>query len=482
LYNLEPIGLGTELCESLTSYLARLAAELRISVYSLIELIVRFLSTDNYEQCRKSLQIDERVYLMMNGMDVQAEKWTRWLNELTGRDDLNLLTMLPWKKLLLENGLIRYDLHYCPQCLRDQGVLYIPLLWSLSPVKVCRQHGTILIDRCPNCFKKVPILGPNFAPGYCPCCGKFLGREDSGTDAIRASACDYWVASHFSDLVRNNHKPDNLTVMDLQSRRIFPIFLQDEYCRSRHLRLLANKLYVTSSQMRVWGSGHPIRFDLFLGKAFLYKFSPFRKYNLLADEHQVSRIDVFVQDFKSDRSAFVERVLDAFASSKNKIISFGDRKSPFAILDIDSSQLKQRCEDCYKLIIELFNIYRGLTIAMSKNTLKIALLNPPYFPSLNEISERLGVTKENLQIIAPDLCSAVIDHYYRARKARKPESDQRNVTEAIDCITQMINNGLSVNGSSIHRNLKRPGILRNPAIRAAVCAYLTELGIPTRKI
>ena len=63
----------------------------------------------------------------------------------------------------------------CPHCLRKDTVPYERLLWSFRPLPICRQHGCILISRCPACHKPLRGDRPDVA---CCRCGQDLGAVD----------------------------------------------------------------------------------------------------------------------------------------------------------------------------------------------------------------------------------------------------------------------------------------------------------------
>jgi hypothetical protein len=308
-----------------------------------------------------------------------------------------------------------------------------------------------------------------------------LGGVKPGVEVVQVSDFDLWVTSRFSELLCNNPHPDNLLVADDEDRLIFPIFLSNGKERSLHLKLLANKLYLPKARMQIWGLGQPFPFDLLLKRCFTYNLSPFQKVEL-HDKEEFSRVDLIIRDFTNNRSEFVKQVQDVFISSKNKIVSSGDKKNPFAILDIKPNALKRRCPECYELISELFNIYRGFVIAMSKDTMRNALQNPQYVPSLCEISRQVGLSTDNLKIIDNDLANAIISKRGDYKKMQRRKTVESNIQEAIDCAKQLADKGTSVNGSSLRSHLNQPGVLRNPEILRAVYKYIAEINHATNSI
>jgi hypothetical protein len=200
LFNLEPIGLGTGACESLTSYLVRLA-----SVHSLP--LRRFVSRLLPSQAPGVLpQCDAKFFRVhaatINGPGSYAQRFVDVLGTATGRRDLSLLTLLPWRNLLAPNGtpLIRKWRQWCPECLADwtgtsavDGAWgYWPLVWSIVSSTVCTKHGTGLVDACWKCQRRQPAI-PRVADLLrCDGCGSDLRVR---THASPASLVDLRSAS-----------------------------------------------------------------------------------------------------------------------------------------------------------------------------------------------------------------------------------------------------------------------------------------------
>ncbi len=187
LYHLEPIGIGTPLVESLTSYISRLANAHSVLLRTLVtdEILPNLIRTHLYQQ-------DQPVYdhlttfwkqsAMLNGTCSTASNWVQTMEQLTQRNDLRFLTMLAFANVLSWRGLIRRTQAWCPMCYeewRKTGqVIYQPLIWQLSVVYNCPQHHTPLHLYCPykDCGRPLPPLAPRLQSGYCTHCDRWLGN------------------------------------------------------------------------------------------------------------------------------------------------------------------------------------------------------------------------------------------------------------------------------------------------------------------
>ncbi|MDQ3703930.1 MAG: TniQ family protein [Chloroflexota bacterium] len=243
LYSLEPIGVGTGLVESLTSYVARLAYAHRVTVSGLarVFLVPRHDATDyaghpcqpQQPQRYPTLSTEHAVRAPLknvlknmpsyDGTGTSAERWVRILQALTLRSELHCLTILPWGAALSARGLLRLTRAWCPTCLSEWEArgkwccatqsgrygnltqVYEPLLWRLQVVRVCPTHGRPLRTQCPHpdCGREQSSLHTYTRPGYCSWCYRWLGvseEEEAKGESGRAS-WDEWVLSNVSQLI-----------------------------------------------------------------------------------------------------------------------------------------------------------------------------------------------------------------------------------------------------------------------------------------
>lgn len=185
LYQLEPVGIGTPLVESLTGYIARLAEAHCVLPGVLMEKELTPIVKEFSRRSPESELKPDRAGIFsrtgtLNGIGVMAMDWVRAVETLTLRRDLRFLTMLTWTSVLpLRNLLCRHNRAYCPACYeewRSSGQqIYEPLLWAINGVTICLHHRRRLCLQCLRCRQPFPPLAWNSRPGYCPKCKGWLG-------------------------------------------------------------------------------------------------------------------------------------------------------------------------------------------------------------------------------------------------------------------------------------------------------------------
>lgn len=190
LHALPPIGIGTSEVESLTSYIARLAHSHSMTAQKLTDWVL-----DHFEEevCAKYAWHQRRL----SGASDQSELWASRLAELTGVENLDRLTLSPWRQLIGTPGLAPKTDRWCPCCFeedREEGrESYLRLVWDAAPVTACSRHKVELVSTCPHCERSnVRNRASIVVPGYCTHCGGFLGDADADDAAPEA----LWVARH----------------------------------------------------------------------------------------------------------------------------------------------------------------------------------------------------------------------------------------------------------------------------------------------
>jgi len=184
LYPLEPLGLGSSLSESLTSYIARLAEAHSVptGIFVVNELLPHYA---------RSYLLKNRTVLWFthasafNGINGWARDMVTVVKTLTVHQDLQFLTLLPWAEAMSPRGLLRKRRAWCPTCFevwRQTGkTIYEPLLWALAVITVCPLHGQPLQTCCPHCGQSLPWLEAYMRPGYCSRCKCWLGSLSTPT-------------------------------------------------------------------------------------------------------------------------------------------------------------------------------------------------------------------------------------------------------------------------------------------------------------
>lgn len=187
LYHLEPIGVGTSYTESLSSYLCRLAQKHCVTSQKLImgEIAPQMIGQDyEFALIKKpvtTLFSNSDAKPAINGMREKTQSLVQALKKLTQRKDLSFLSILTWKEVVNEQELFRQYRAWCPQCneqwRQEREVIYEPLLWSFREVDVCLHHNCLLIDECPYCSSRLPVIANFLQLGFCSRCKSWLGSQ-----------------------------------------------------------------------------------------------------------------------------------------------------------------------------------------------------------------------------------------------------------------------------------------------------------------
>jgi phage terminase Nu1 subunit (DNA packaging protein) len=202
LVHLPPIGIGTPAVESLTGYIARLAAAHAVETGVLVhrELLPRIPRTRGV--LAGQLPVKMPAYSceahVLNGSGDRSRLWVSLLEQLTCIHRLDLLTALPWATTISCVHLLRPHRAWCSSCYGEKPSqaesAYERLLWTFQLVTVCPVHGRPLDTVCPSCSRTQYVLSAKLRPGYCSRCQCWLGRAnvantsgDHQTEQIRVA-------------------------------------------------------------------------------------------------------------------------------------------------------------------------------------------------------------------------------------------------------------------------------------------------------
>jgi hypothetical protein len=180
LFRLSPVGIGTIGVESLTSYIARLAAEHCVSPRQLLckEVLNEVGRTSPIYSASPSFFGNT----INGGLGTLAEVTVDGFERLTLRDDLRYTTFLPWKGSISFFQLLRTKRAWCPSCYEEQmierGYAYEPLIWAVESVSICYRHHKQLCQVCPHCGKQLIFIAAYYCPGYCSNCQQWLGDSN----------------------------------------------------------------------------------------------------------------------------------------------------------------------------------------------------------------------------------------------------------------------------------------------------------------
>lgn len=175
LHSPAPIGFGTGMVESLTSYLARLANSHCVGVADLLACLVERAGESLPSAARRVYNLTRLPSRELNDMQTVARRWSNLVAEQTLRDGTDQLTLLPWRDLVTPRTITHRSQRWCPLCLDSWQTIYWPLLWSLRVVTICPWHQQPLEERCSQCQASVPALTAEAQIGFCFKCHAWLG-------------------------------------------------------------------------------------------------------------------------------------------------------------------------------------------------------------------------------------------------------------------------------------------------------------------
>jgi hypothetical protein len=131
----------------------------------------------------------------INGMREKTQSLVQALKELTQRKDLKFLSLLTWKGVINERELFRQYRAWCPQCNEQwrQGreVIYEPLLWSFKEVNICLHHNCLLVDECPLCSSRLPVIANSLQLGFCSRCKGWLGSQGGEKQSFKTDEMEW---------------------------------------------------------------------------------------------------------------------------------------------------------------------------------------------------------------------------------------------------------------------------------------------------
>ncbi len=215
LYSLEPIGIGTELVESLTGYVARLADAHSVSAGDLVGRVLADLTYPKdaiITPTAKAVRVGGHGFRACNyapnGVTETAVKWVHALEVATTRQELQYLTLLPLR-YLVPGRLFRRRRAWCALCFEQWRlagrIVYEPLIWSIEVSANCRLHARSLDHTCSHCACTLNPLGVFSRPGYCERCGSWLGISGGGRSRERpgppTGEDGAWISTQVGDLL-----------------------------------------------------------------------------------------------------------------------------------------------------------------------------------------------------------------------------------------------------------------------------------------
>lgn len=431
LYQLEPVGIGTPLVESLTGYIARLAEVHCVASGVLMERELAPLI--NKEYGGGNLHRIYKYTAALNGSGVMAIDLVQALQKLTLRGDLRFLTLLTWDELFPSRNLLRSVRAWCPDCYKDwhqnQQVIYEPLHWLLDAVKVCPYHQQSLIYQCPHCHQKNIPLAWRSRPGYCSKCGEWLGStlntEPANSNALTKDQLkqETWITSAVGELIAAT--PYFISPLPSDTIAITLSRSVDQIAQG-NIAAFARQLHLPRNTVWLWCKGENLPSLETLARIC---------YSL-----QVSIVDFLTQ----------------------KVVNFCSGN----ILATTTPKRKPRAKS------KLFEVDRV------QQYLEVILADRKSTPlSMEEVARQLGCHRRTIYRHFPDLCRAISAKYVAYQKDSYSKAIEECCEEVRRIAVDLYSQGKYPNESVISELVSKPGHFRHKKVRLALKEVHRELGL-----
>lgn len=361
---LEPVGIGTPMVESLTSYVIRLADSHAVRVGDLITreltpLVGWMTGTTN-------------IRYSLDGVGKTAQRCVEVLGKLTSIKTLQYLTMLPFSLLFPAPRLVRSMRAWCPQCysdMRERGqTIWDPLLWSLRSVEACTQHNRLLETKCPFCEQPLRPIARSSTPGRCSICHQWLcAPKVIDRDASRPSAYQIWVGLECGILL--------------------------SYTQHLQASTLARSLpTILSAYVKNFAQGN----RLAAAEAGGCRTTTFHRWSV--GTRQTARIDVLLKTCYQLSIPFSSLVSGAGVDAYRMDIDIRAARDANVQLPARKRQVRHTSEHIY-------------------GALQAALVETPA-PSLGEVACRLGyLTATQLRLVDPECCKQISRNYHNSSRS-----------------------------------------------------------------
>lgn len=429
LYALAPVGIGTPLVESMTSYIARLAeAHCVFPGVLMRHLIVPFAESHLTEGRSTTMHLrDGESTGALNAHQQTAVNAVHMLESLTKQHRLHVLTMIAWAEVFPLTGLIRTKRAWCPLCLEEWKtagqVIYEPLLWTVQAVKICPQHDCLLETQCFVCRKTSPWLAWRSRPGYCTHCQQWLGMS-AVVQGENEPEMDWlhWSADQVGMLLASASLLTKFPVRGCINGRLVSMLEQVSQGR----KMTFARLVGLSPKL--------------VGNWFYLQQIPGVE-NLL---RVCFAVNISLQDLFTEK-----QITCSLRSEKTRELwSSHHRQVPRGFWK--SSQVREMLE------------------AIAKNE-EI----PPL--SLKAVARQLGCSDpHSLQIYHPVPSQMISDRYAASMDAKKLATEQQHCKDVQNAVRRLIEQDIPPTGRNVALVLSKPGILRSSVVREARRAAIRE--------
>jgi len=435
LYHLEPIGVGTPLVESLTSYVTRLADAHSVLPGKLVtKEILPLLNAHYLYHDGRSIGDYQTAFwresVTLNGCNMTTTRFVDALKQLTSRHDLLFLTMLPFAEVLSNRKLMRHTRAWCSTCYeewREGGQpIYDPLLWTLDCLNICPRHGQPFQQNCPNphCQRALFLLAPRGKSGFCPRCNEWLGNTpQKEIQTLEAFEHEEWAWQQPAGNSVGELLAATPSLSKLLSRDRFATYI--DRMSEKSVAKIAHQLQVSWLTIQGWRQGLRLpQLDTLLQICSLLGISPLQLLIGNGEEEDCPH--------------------------QNRQFNNPPFKRPRRHRQFDSKRVQGALE---------------------------AALNEEVPPSMHKMGRRLEYLPGYLARYFPDLCQAISARYLHYQSKKGAERFKTWCEQVQQVVNSLHAQGYYPSKRRVEAFLGKPGLCREEIIYSAWKKALQELGL-----
>ncbi|MEB9970349.1 TniQ family protein [Bacillus cereus] len=416
------MGVGSSYMECLTSYLVRLSEVHKVYPSSLISYIVAPV-LDKKFLINSVKRGGNRFYdgaRTINTFEQNAVDMVTVLENLTGVQHLDQLTLIGLKEVIPSRYLLKSQLSWCPVCYKEQmnneEIHYNPLLWQLEVVKVCFKHKLRLEMQCPSCDRNLPILHRKSQNGYCVYCNTWLGIE-KGNDQDSYNLERYYKMTLMAEQFIN-HK-EEISVSGNKQQIIKNLNYLVETYEQGNLQRFAKNLNLAKTTFWDWCKGKVL--------------PPLPRIFEICSLFDISPVYFYTQDINTNKNLIILNVEAFFRNQGSREIRF-ERTRALSIL-------REYASNSERII------------------------------SMTELAKLIGCPKRTLYDHFPDLCKSISAKNKEFIKRRTKQAYEDNCLIIDNCVEVLGKHGVYPSRRKIEEIAHKPGLLKDKKLRE----YLNRL-------
>ncbi|MED1093637.1 TniQ family protein [Bacillus paramycoides] len=416
------MGVGSPYMECLTSYLIRLSEVHKVYPSSLLSYIVAPV-LDKEFLINSVKRGGNRFYdgaRTINTFEKNAVDMVNVLENLTGIQHLDQLTLMGLKDVIPSRYLLGDHLSWCSVCYEEQmnneESHYNPLLWHLEVVKVCLKHKCRLETQCPSCSKKSPILHRKSQNGYCVYCNTWLGIEKHSDQGVHNLDLNYKITLMAEQFIE--HK-EEISISGNRQQIIRNLNYLVETYEQGNLQRFAKNLNLAKTTLWDWCKGKVL--------------PPLPRIFEICSLFDIAPVYFYTQDISTNKNLITLNVETLLRNRGTREIRF----------------------DCTKAL----------------SILREYASNSERIISMTELAKLIGYPKRTLYEHFPDLCKIISAKNKEFIKRRTIQAYEDNCLIIDKCVEILGKHGVYPSRRKIEEIAHKPGLLKEKKLRE----YLNRL-------